>query len=354
MNMISILDRVGREINQSVLDNTKTVTRDDIIMAINDCNDEMSDMNLPFNETIETSYSWAAADEAVSIVDDIGITDWVRIKRLEIDNVKAFPVTRNEIDKIRGSFYNANDSGLGVYPPIYNEYGGSLYRLPYSAAATVDIWYYKELSELVADVDQSYYTSATNTYTLPTAISEGATHLQSFQPVQANQGGIVIYVDTDSGEPITLTVHDSSNTVVGSKTLYQVGTGRIMFPIEWTWTTGAYHFHVTTTAGTTYLKANTASSLETAYFESWYGSTPAIPTRYHMAYVYFATASAFRKLGEIGKSQVYDDGVAPKDGGHSKYQMMKERIDTRLSNNLLSDRPKFIEDLLDSSEGEDY
>jgi hypothetical protein len=355
MNTLQILDRVGREINQSVFDNTKTVTRDDVLSAISDCNDEMSDLNLPFNEAGPTTYTWAAADLEVDIVSDVGITDYDRVKRLEIDNIKAFPVSFNELDaKVRGSFDSTQDLSLQPHPPVYTEWGGKFYRWPYSAAGTLKLWYYKQLASLTADVDQSNYTAATNTYTVPTSISEGATALQTFIPTQANQGGIVIYIDTDGGEPITVTVHNSSNVSQGSKTIHQPGTGRIMFPIAWTWASGTYHFHVTTTAGTTYLKAGTASDLETCYFESWYGSTPAIPSRYHMLYVYFATATALRKLGEINKAEIYDDGKPVETGGRSKYRMLKSRMIQKMSQKLTSDRPRFIEDLLDSDNGEDY
>jgi len=126
-----------------------------------------------------------------------------------------------------------------------------------------------------------------------------------------------------------------------------------MFPIAWTWASGTYHFHVTTQAGTTYLKVGTASDLETCYFESWYGDTPAIPDRYHALYVYYATAVALRKLGNHNRAEIYDDGKSFEKSGRSKYQIMKTRMIEKMSNKLTSDRPRFIEDLLDSDYGEE-
>lgn len=348
MTLLEILGRVGREINQDVYTNKRTVTLDDMVNAFNDCNRDLSNSEMPFNEAGPVTGTWAANTESMAVSTLFSITDFAKVERLEFDSIKASYKTREEIDTLRGSFDVSQDSAFPVHPSVYTLWGSSFFRYPYTDAVTAKMWYYKELSSsMVVGVDQAdNKITGANTYTVPTSISESATALQTFTPTQANQGGIMINVNTDGGQALTVTVHNSSNVSQGSKTIYNPGAGEIFFPISWTWAAGTYHFHVTVEGGTTKLTTGTASDLETCHFKSFYSDTPTIPNRYHDLYFYYAVAVALRKLKEIQRAATFDDGVEVEDGGRSMFRIAKWRAKQQQATKH-SDGPSFATDLLE-------
>lgn len=124
------------------------------------------------------------------------------------------------------------------------------------------------------DIDQSD-TSTGSTYTLQTAIDEGASHRQSFVPAKDPQKSIGVYIDTIGTGDWTVTVHDAQNRLIASKTVaaasLNTGHYEFVFADEWRPVVGAtYHFHVTVSTGTSKIVAGTLNNHETAEFKSYY------------------------------------------------------------------------------------
>lgn len=127
------------------------------------------------------------------------------------------------------------------------------------------------------DLDQFLDTSG-DTYALTTAIAETAAHRQTFVPAKDPQKSIEVNItDTGDDSDWTLTVHDSLNRVVASKTIthanLHTGDMEFVFDDEWRPIIGAsYHFHLTatTTTGTPLVLTTTSNDLETADFHTYY------------------------------------------------------------------------------------
>lgn len=117
--------------------------------------------------------------------------------------------------------------------------------------------------------------SFVQSYTLTTAINEGATHRQTFVPAKDPQKSIIIDIDTVSTGDITITVHDSLNREVATGTILvaeqYTGFYEVFWDSVWRPIIGAsYHFHVTSTVADGALDTTGASDLETAYFTTHY------------------------------------------------------------------------------------
>jgi len=118
------------------------------------------------------------------------------------------------------------------------------------------------------------------TYSTTTAINEGATHIQTFEAGKDPLKSLVIDINDTGDDPTwTVTVHDSENNPIGSKTtaFVSVTTGDNTF----TFATALrliignnYHFHVTTstTTGAPKVTSNVASDLEGAEYVINYGT----------------------------------------------------------------------------------
>lgn len=124
------------------------------------------------------------------------------------------------------------------------------------------------------DLDQELNTSG-NTYTTPTAISEGATHRQTFVPQKDPQKSIEVLVAAVGTGNWTVTVHDSVNRVVTSKAITNANmhTGDMEFVFDSVWRPirgASYHFHVTSTVNDGTVTTTTVSDLETVDFHTYY------------------------------------------------------------------------------------
>lgn len=126
------------------------------------------------------------------------------------------------------------------------------------------------------DIDQSNDVSG-STYTVPTAISESAADRQTFIPAKDPQKSIEISVSAKGTGDVTVTVHDSFNNELASKTILaaDMTTGKMEFIFDEPWRpltnfTNEYHFHVTVSTGTTTILSSGSNDLETGYFKSYY------------------------------------------------------------------------------------
>lgn len=125
------------------------------------------------------------------------------------------------------------------------------------------------------DLDKELNTSG-QTYTLPTAIDEGATHRQSFVPAKDPQKSIEVLVAAKGTQTWTLTVHDAQNRTIKTATavtgdLPSSGDYEFVFSSVWRPVIGqTYHFHLTVPSGTSTVTTTTLSDLETVDFHTYY------------------------------------------------------------------------------------
>lgn len=124
------------------------------------------------------------------------------------------------------------------------------------------------------DLDQSNDDSG-QTYTLTTAIDEGATHRQTFVPEYDPQKSIEVLIAAIGTGDWTITVHDPTNKVVATKTVVNAdlhtGDFEFIFTDEWRPVLGvSYHFHLTSTVADGTVTTGTASDLEDVDFHSYY------------------------------------------------------------------------------------
>ena len=126
------------------------------------------------------------------------------------------------------------------------------------------------------DIDQSA-TTAGQTYTTPTAISEAATARKTFTPAKDPQKSIAVLVAAAGSGDVTLTVHNTQNEVIASKTILAASmtTGYVEFIFSSVWRpltnfTEDYHFHVTSTVADTTLTTTTLNDLEKVSYRTYY------------------------------------------------------------------------------------
>lgn len=153
--------------------------------------------------------------------------------------------------------------------------------------------------------------SFTQSYSLTTAIDEGATHRQSFTPTKDPQKSIIIDIDTIGSGDWTLTVHDSLNREVASKTITNgelyTGFYEFIFDSVWRPVIGAeYHFHITSTVADGAVDTTGAGDLETAYFTTHFQIL--ISDEYHpmKEFLDFMVIGNERYLAKFEAGSIYD------------------------------------------------
>lgn len=120
------------------------------------------------------------------------------------------------------------------------------------------------------NIDQSNDASG-HTYALTTAVNEGATHIQQFSPDEAKLSQIMLNVAAVGTGDWTVTVHDSSNTVIASTTIANasMAAGDYDFDVPAILETSeTYHIHVYSTVADGTVVSGTAGDFEDSDFES--------------------------------------------------------------------------------------
>lgn len=143
-----------------------------------------------------------------------------------------------------------------------------------SPSYSTDVPYSSPTARL--DIDQTA-TTAGQTYTLPTTISEAATARKSFTPGKDPQKSIAVLIAAVGSGDWTLTVHDSLNTTLASKTMANasLATGYQEFVFDDVWRpltnfTNEYHFHLTSTEVDGTVTTGTNADLETVSYRTYY------------------------------------------------------------------------------------
>jgi hypothetical protein len=126
------------------------------------------------------------------------------------------------------------------------------------------------------DIDQNA-TTAGNTYTPPTAISEAAADRLTFTPAKDPQKSMAVLVATVGTGAWTITIHDSVNTTIATSTIVNtsMSTGYVEFTFASLWRpltgfTNTYHAHITSTVADGAVTTTTASALETVSYRTYY------------------------------------------------------------------------------------
>src|SRR3990167_3990021 len=128
--------------------------------------------------------------------------------------------------------------------------------------------------------DQDDASSAKNdasgqTYTLTTAINEGATHQQTFTPTKDPIKALEVNINTVGTGNWTLTVHDEFDNSVASLTIANAslatGDQKFTFASVWRPLLGReYHFHLHSTVADGIVVTGTASDLEDGDFHTYF------------------------------------------------------------------------------------
>lgn len=126
----------------------------------------------------------------------------------------------------------------------------------------------------IYDKDQSNSASG-QTYTLTTAINEGATHKESFTPTKDPQKSVEVNIDTIGTGDWTLTVHDERDNSIATLTIVNgsLSTGDQKFTFSSVWRTildQTYHFHITSTVADGKVVTGTVSDLEDSDFSTFF------------------------------------------------------------------------------------
>lgn len=132
------------------------------------------------------------------------------------------------------------------------------------------------LSDGTTNLDQSATGTGAADYVPPVAISEVATAKNTITPQRDPMKAITINVDVVGSGNWTLTLHDSNNIVIGSKTIANasMATGDVVFTFATPLRVvigNQYHFHVTSTVADGGVDTGTDTDLEASYFKEYFG-----------------------------------------------------------------------------------
>lgn len=198
-----------------------------------------------------------------------------------IDEVKVFNVERTVDDFFNESNQQipVNTAGMIAYYKLNGDYvdavaGNNTLTAVNTPVFSSTVPFSSPTTRL--DIDQTATTTG-NTYALATTISEGATHRLSFTPSKDPQKSIAVYVSAVGTGNWTLTVHDSNNNTVASKTVAvaSMATGLYEFIFDSVWRvptnfTSEYHFHLTSTVADGTVRSTTSNDLETVTYTTYY------------------------------------------------------------------------------------
>ena len=140
----------------------------------------------------------------------------------------------------------------------------------------------------ISDIQTTGGGTGATDYSTTTSINEGATHRQTFTAGKDPLKEITIDVDVVGSGDWTVTVHDTENNSIGTKTIVNASVS--VADITFTFATplrltigNEYHFHVTTTVADGGVDTNVNSDLEGAEFVVEYGVL--IDTDFHATVV---------------------------------------------------------------------
>lgn len=160
--------------------------------------------------------------------------------------------------------------------------------------------------------DQDVFIDASSqTYTLSTAINEGATHRQTFTPTKEPLKSVAFNIDTVGTGNWTVVVHDSLNRELTSVTVANADVRTGIFEFVFAASSrpvlnADYHVHVYSSVGDGKVVTGTVSDLETAYFKSFFQIL--VDDDYHPAkqFLNFLVIGNERYVAKLEAGSVYD------------------------------------------------
>lgn len=198
-----------------------------------------------------------------------------------IDEVRIWNTERTAAQMLanKGVQIATNSAGLVAYYQLNGNWDDSTSNANHLTTTggtfTTDVPFSSPTARL--DLDQ-YLDTSGDTYALGTSISETSANKQTFVPDKDPQKSIEVNInDTGDDSDWTITVHDSLNRVVASKTVTHANlvTGDFEFVFDEVWRPirgASYHFHITatTTTGAPKIVSTGSNDLETADFHTYY------------------------------------------------------------------------------------
>ena len=234
------------------------------------------------------------------LIDDIRVWNDVRsTSEFLNNNNKVLVGTESNLVgywKLDGDYTDAQTSGLNDLTasgsPVFST------DVPFSGLTTRN------------DQDQSN-TATGQTYSLTTAINEGATHRETFIPAKDPQESIEIEIVAIGTGDWTITVHDGLNRTVASKAVsngdLNTSFYEFIFDTAWRPVIGAsYHYHLTSTVADGTVVTGIASDLEDSQFKTFFQFL--VDDKYHpiRQHLNFLAIANERYLATLEGGDVYD------------------------------------------------
>lgn len=300
-----------------IVDNDAFSTRQDMAISVS-ASTQYKFSAMVKTDDVNTDAVWITAHEKDSSYSQVtsndssklsGTNDWTELSTTFTTNASTTHIRIVFNNDVAGSGTNkawfdnaslyATSGNDGTPANISITNNGKSYTIPSSIKITGK-------SEL--DFVDQQDLSTGSTYTLQTSINEGATHRQTFETTKENGTKITFDVDTDGGQTITITVHDSSNNSLVTGTLATGNTGKQTVDVPYKYTVGTtYHFHATVPSGTSKIVSGTLDDCEDAWFKGRYAE--------HTQNCSMWNNTDSNTVLEIGKESIdqkqeYDDGDA--------------------------------------------
>ena len=198
-----------------------------------------------------------------------------------MDEVRVWNVTKTDADLLGGFSQQiaVNSANLQAYYKLNGDVtdaNANANALTASGSPTYssDVPFSSPTTRL--DIDQTASTTG-QVYNVPIAISESITNRKTFTPEKDPQKSIAVYIDTIGTGNWTITVHDTLNNVLATKTVANasLNTGMFEFIFATVWRpltnfTNDYHFHITSTVADGKVKTSGADDLETVTFTTYF------------------------------------------------------------------------------------
>ncbi len=179
------------------------------------------------------------------------------------------------------------DIDKGASPYILNmdivRKGKLLSRFGYELVSTINNvnmrgiqTYYRTYDDNSAIDNQFTTNSPNNSYTPPVAIVETAANKVTFTPSSVFKSRVFrigVQIQTKGTGNWTLTLHDASNNVLSSQTVLNANLTDSTFQyftVPYQWTSGALHFHVTSTVADGTLETTISNSMVGAFYKEIY------------------------------------------------------------------------------------
>lgn len=198
-----------------------------------------------------------------------------------MDEVRLFNVVRTEAQMISGltNHIPVNTAGLVAYYHLNNDYVDAVAGLNTLTASgspvfSLDVPYPSPTTRL--DIDLTVPTTS-QTYAVPTTISEAAADRLTFTPTKDPQKSIEFNVANIGTGTWVITIHDQFNNIMATSTVLNANmhTGDYEFTYASVWRpltnfTNDYHAHITCASGSPTVVSGSANLLETADYTTYY------------------------------------------------------------------------------------